>query len=93
MFRCRGAARFNSQSPQQNRSAEKFDDAVNSERLQQQTLRCPAEQERRGPFDRHPTDRDVREQQRLPYRIAAQSCTMHCFILDQVLFCQRASRP
>src|SRR5205809_5851151 len=33
MFGCRGAARFNSQAPQQHDCAEKFDDAVDTECL------------------------------------------------------------
>ena len=68
----RGAARFNLQSPQQNRSAEKFDDAVDTKRFQQQTLRCPAEEQRGGSFDRHPADRNVRQQQRQPYSIGTR---------------------
>src|SRR5205814_10239036 len=51
MFGCRGAARFNSQSPQQDCCAEKFDYAVDAKCLKQQTLRRPAEQERCSSFE------------------------------------------
>src|SRR5207237_6928636 len=64
VFGCRGAARFNSQSPQQDCCAEKFDYAVDAKCLKQQTFRRPAEQERCSSFHRHPAEGDVREQQR-----------------------------
>src|SRR5712692_11379492 len=47
--------RFHPQPPQQHTCAKKLNHAINAERFEQQTFGSPAKQERRRPFDRHPT--------------------------------------
>jgi hypothetical protein len=67
---------LNSQSPEQNASAEEFHHAINAERFEQQTFGSPAKQERRRSFDRHPTQCDVCQQQR--------ELQISCTLIDRV---------